>query len=200
MEQERRYFTLQDIEVRQEGDGPAITGYAAVFNAFSSDMGGFREKIAPGAFSRSLVEDDIRALFDHDSKYVLGRNVAGTLELREDKRGLQVSISPPDTQWARDLMTTMKRGDVNQMSFGFFKRADDWNMESDPPERTLRDVQLLDVSIVTYPAYPQTSAEARSQAALSEAGDATTEPVEDDRPEARRNYRKREIEIKRLKT
>ena len=204
MEQERRYFNLEHIEIRQGdiGELPTITGYAAVFNALSDNLGGFREKINPGAFTRSIETSDIRALFDHDSKYVLGRNRAGTLALAEDERGLRVEITPPATTWADDLMTTMRRGDINQMSFGFYTRADEWDKQADPPIRTLKDVELFDVSIVTYPAYPQTSAEARSiVASLSEAGDDATEPTADGaNAEARLAARKRQIELMRLKT
>lgn len=199
--QERRYFTLQDLEVRADKDAPVITGYAAVFDMLSENLGGFREKIKPGAFAQSIRDGDVRALWDHDSKYVLGRNRAGTLALTEDARGLQVSITPPDTTWANDLLTTMRRGDINQMSFGFFTRADEWDKKTNPPTRTLTDVDLFDVSIVTYPAYPQTSVEARSKAAaLSEDGSAAiNQPAEGSASEDRRAARKHRLALMRLK-
>ena len=119
---EQRVFTLDTLEVRTEGengsDQPAIVGHAAVFNTWAT-IWDFREMILPGAFKRAIEEDDVRALWNHDSSYVLGRNTAGTLTLTEDEQGLLVNIIPPDTQWARDLLVSMQRGDINQMSIGF---------------------------------------------------------------------------------
>jgi len=159
---ERRF--LDACELRLDGDGdaaPRINGYAARFNKWSEKIWGlFREKIAPGAFAKTIGEADIRALWNHDSNFVLGRNRSETLTVAEDEKGLAVDVAPPDTQWARDLMTSMKRGDVNQMSFGFQTVRDEWNEKGD--ERTLIEVKLFDVSVVTFPAYPQTSAAVRS--------------------------------------
>jgi HK97 family phage prohead protease len=159
---ERRAFP---IELRVEGDEkPKIRGYAAVFNKMSDNLGGFREKIAPGAFKRTLNNADVRALFNHDPNVVLGRTGAGTLTLREDDKGLWMEIEPPDTADARDLMTLIERGDVDQASFAFRVLKDTWkNEESKEPIRTLDEVQLFDVSPVTYPAYPQTSVDVRER-------------------------------------
>lgn len=159
-ENERR--TIPMTEIRAESDGK-ITGYAAVFNQRSELLyGSFREVIKPGAFTGSLG-NDIRALWNHDTGYVLGRNRSGTLNLREDERGLKVEISPPDTQWARDLMVSIKRGDISQMSFGFQTKKDGWSSDADGTQvRELIDVNLHEVSVVTFPAYPQTSVSARS--------------------------------------
>jgi HK97 family phage prohead protease len=171
-EKEIRTWRLDEIEVREaDGDGPLIVGYAAVFNQLSENLGGFRERIAPGAFRESLAAgDDVRALWEHDPQYVLGRNVAGTLTLAEDRQGLRVAIRPPATTWAADLMTSMRRGDVNQMSFGFSvpKGGDSWEMVDGTQIRTLKRVRLADVSVVAYPAYPTSSAEARARAMVSE--------------------------------
>jgi uncharacterized protein len=145
-----------------EGEAPRIRGYAALFDTWSEDLGWFREKILPGAFANTLKEADVRALWNHDPNYVLGRNKSETLQLREDEKGLAVDITPPDTQWARDLMTSMKRQDINQMSFAFQTIRDEWNYESDPLERTLVECNLFDVAVVTYPAYTATSAAVRS--------------------------------------
>jgi len=153
------------IELRVEGgDSPKIVGHAAVFNKWSEDLGGFREKIAPGAFTKTISEGDVRALFNHDPNFVLGRNKAGTLSLEEDKKGLKVSIDPPDTQWARDLTTSIERGDINQMSFGFRTVKDQWTTPKTGNEnkRELLEVELFDVSPVTFPAYPQTDVGVRS--------------------------------------
>jgi HK97 family phage prohead protease len=191
-------WPVERLETRAgEGEsGPVIEGYAAVFDTLSVDLGGWRERIAPGAFKRTIGESDVRALWDHDAKYVLGRNRAGTLALEEDARGLRIQAQPPATQWASDLMTMMKRGDVNQMSFGFYVRQDEWIEEPDfGLVRVLRDVDLFDVSIVTYPAYAATSAEARARASEQRPGPADNQDAERARARARRAARQREIEI-----
>jgi HK97 family phage prohead protease len=161
---EIRAIEIAELEIRaDEGEPEKIVGYAAVFDKLSVPLWGFREKIAPGAFSNTIKNDDIRALWNHDSKYVLGRNKAGTLELSEDAKGLRMVVTPPDTQWARDLVTSIKRGDVNQMSFGFETVREEWdNSDSKQIVRTLLEVRLFDVSVVTYPAYPQTSVKVRT--------------------------------------
>lgn len=142
---------------------PRIRGHAAVFDKKSEDLGGFREVVKPGAFAKTLKDGaDVRALWNHDSNYVLGRTKSGTLRLEEDKRGLSVEIDPPDAQWANDLMGSIQRGDVDQMSFAFRAVRQTWD-DSNPKEilRELEEVQLFDVSPVTYPAYPQTSVSVR---------------------------------------
>lgn len=165
--EERRTFEVVELRVERRDDGegaPTIRGHAAVFNERSVDLGGFREQIAPGAFEGSVSEDDIRALFNHNPDLVLGRNVAKTLRLEEDKRGLAFEIDPPDTQAGRDVVTSIERGDVSGMSFGFVTLEDEWVQEAgeDLALRTLQRVQLRDVSPVTYPAYPQTDVALRS--------------------------------------
>ena len=161
---ERRVFDMDRIETRDsDGDKPAkLIGHAAIFNKLSDDLGGFKERIAPGAFADSLG-NDVRALFNHNPDLILGRTKAGTLALEEDKRGLRVEIDPPDTQVARDLMESVKRGDISQMSFGFFTLDDDFERKRDGTIiRTLKKVDLFDVSPVTFPAYPQTKIAMRS--------------------------------------
>ena len=160
---ERRYV-LGELRAIEEGT-PRIVGYAARFNQLSEVLGNFREQIAPGFFD-GVEQDDVRALFNHDPNYVLGRTTAGTLRLSQDENGLAVDITPPDTQWARDLLTSIKRGDVSQMSFAFTvaENGDKWEKVEGGWIRTLlRKKRVLDVSPVTYPAYPQTSAAARSK-------------------------------------
>src|SRR5574343_64153 len=147
------------FELRND-DKPMLKGHAAVFEKLSENMGGMREKIAKGAFMKSISKDDVRALWNHNPDYVLGRNKAGTLRLSEDDKGLAIEIDPPDTQRARDLMVSIKRGDVTQMSFAFSSVADSWDNEKHV--RTLTEVKLYDVSPVTYPAYPQTDIKARN--------------------------------------
>jgi len=163
-ELERRSFPVQELRVVSEGEAPRIVGYAAVFDELSENLGGFREKIRPGAFKKTVKESDIRALWNHDSNFVLGRTAADTLELTEDEHGLKIDITPPDTQWARDLMVSIERGDVSQMSFGFRTIRDEWSNQDDEREtiRELIEVRLFDVSPVTFPAYPQTEVQLRS--------------------------------------
>lgn len=159
---ERRAFTVGALRtVRTEGKAPKIEGHASVFNQVA-DIGWFREQVAPGAFAQTL-QDDVRALINHDPNYVLGRTVAGTLRLSEDSKGLAISIDPPDTQAARDLMVSMERGDINQMSIGFQAVKETWD-ETDPnsPLRTLLQIRLFDVSPVTFPAFTGTDVAVRS--------------------------------------
>ena len=151
-------------ELREESEGK-IVGYAAVFNSPTTIGGWFREQIAPGAFTEAIEEDDVRALVDHDSSLVLGRNKSGTLALSEDDKGLRVEIDPPDTQLANDLKKLIERGDVTQMSFGFRAESEQWDDDDDDNELPLRTVlkaRLFDVSVVTYPAYTDTEVAVRS--------------------------------------
>lgn len=154
---------LFNIEERKE-DSPKITGHAAVFDEIADIGGFFREKVAKGAFKQSIKDDDVRALFNHDPNFVLGRNTAGTLELKEDDKGLAIRIDPPQTQFANDLMILMKRGDISQMSFAFQVMAEEWEENEDElPLRTLKKLRLFDVSPVTYPAYEGTDVGVRSR-------------------------------------
>jgi uncharacterized protein len=168
---ERRTFPASALQRDDAGAGTQIAGYAAVFNQWSEDLGGYgfelREQIAPGAFAETLKAEDIRALWNHNPDYVLGRTVAGTLTLREDNTGLWIENTPPDAQWARDLVASIKRGDVSQMSFQFSVLEDEfrYDRESDVVYRTLNKVKLYEVSPVTFPAYPQTSVNARAGSA-----------------------------------
>jgi HK97 family phage prohead protease len=157
---ERRTFTVRDIETRAEDGTLRMAGYAAVFNEASLPLP-FIEKIAPGAFRKTLTETpDVRLLINHEG-LPMARTKNGTMRLYEDERGLYFEAELADTQEARDLYTLVSRGDVDQMSFAFRVIRQKWN--DDRTERTLTEVSLADgdVSIVTYPAYPATSVEAR---------------------------------------
>ena len=168
---ERRHFRVDKITVERRAEAaPKIIGHAAVFNVLSEDLGWFREKIDPGAFSASIGEDDVRALFNHDPNLVLGRNVSGTLRMTEDGVGLAIEVDPPDTQAARDVMVLIDRGDVSQMSFAFrvLEEAWEYGEKGEPDIRTLKKVRLYDVSPVTYPAYPQTDVALRSHQVWTE--------------------------------
>ena len=161
---ERREIGASELRANIADGIPAtIEGYAAVFNQWSEDIGGFQEIILPGAFKKALDNgDDVRALINHDMNMILGRRSTGTLELWEDEVGLKVKIILPDTQYAKDLVTMMQRGDVNQMSFGFTVEFDRWYEEDGNQKREIVSVaKLFDVSVVTFPAYPQTIAVAR---------------------------------------
>lgn len=159
---ERRIFNVPGFEVRQEGENPPVlVGYAALFDSMSENLGGFVERVASGAFAKSMG-GDVRALFNHDPNMILGRTTSKTLRLSEDQRGLRVEIEPPDTQVARDLVMSMKRGDIDQMSFGFRTKKDKWDDIDGKLVRTLIEVELFDVSPVTFPAYQQTDIAVRS--------------------------------------
>ena len=165
IKKERRFLTVQELRVKTDDDKMTLTGYAAVFDSLSENLGGFREKIEPGAFKNSLAKSDCRALFNHDSNIVLGRQSAKTLRLKEDKTGLLMECDLPDTQFARDLMISVNRGDITQQSFGFTVKIDEWeeNRETGEATRTLKEIdQLFDVSPVTFPAYPDTTVAKRS--------------------------------------
>jgi len=160
---ERRAITG---ELRADTATRRLVGYAALYNVETEIAGMFRERIAPGAFDTAVATDDVRALWNHDANFVLGRTSSGTLRLTADARGLQYDVEPPDTQWARDLMVSVERGDVTQSSFGFLvpDGGDEWTREAGQmPLRTIRKAQLFDVSPVTYPAYDQTTVSARAQ-------------------------------------
>lgn len=158
---ERRTFTVRDIEARQAEDGTMrMAGYAAVFNEASLPLP-FIERIAPGAFTKTLQETpDVRLLANHEG-LPMARTKNGTMRLYEDETGLYFEAELADTQEARDLYTLVARGDVDQMSFAFRVIRQNWS--KDRTERTLTEVSLADgdVSIVTYPAYTATSVEAR---------------------------------------
>lgn len=159
---ETREFEIA-LELREEGDEMTLTGYAALFNSRSENLGGFTEVIAPGAFSRSLKSrNDIKLLWNHDTSAVLGSTRSGTLKLEEDARGLKVTASLPNTTHGRDARELVKRGDVTGFSFGFTipgRGGDEWNAEG--TERTLKSVRLHEVSLTPFPAYTATNGTAQ---------------------------------------
>lgn len=164
MELERRFCEGHGLEVRAAAGSdtePVIAGYAAVFNSLSVELWGFRERIAPGAFANSL-EDDVRALWNHDTAIVLGRTKAQTLSLAEDNTGLKIEIRPPAS--AASYVESIQRGDVDQMSFAFRILEETWDEDAEGVLiRTLLKVKLYEVSPVTFPAYPATSVGVRSE-------------------------------------
>jgi HK97 family phage prohead protease len=161
MTMERRALAAAP-ELRAGDKGKTIAGYAAVFNEETDIGGAFREVIAPGAFKGTL-DRDIRALVDHDSGRVIGRSKAGTLRLSEDAHGLAVEVDLPDTSDGRDLAVSLERGDISGMSFGFRVTHDEWDETKEIPTRTIRAVELFEVSAVAFPAYDGTELALRSR-------------------------------------
>lgn len=157
---EKRTVDITNLQTRaeQDGDKHVISGYASVFNSrttIGDDW--WTEEIAPGAFSETIGKDnDIRALFNHDWNNVLGRTKAGTLKLEEDDHGLKFEVELPNTSVARDLVESLKRGDINQCSFGFIPTAEEWDYSVEPAHRTITKVELFEVSVVSIPAYDDT--------------------------------------------
>ncbi len=199
---EVRTFHLAELRVDGGGEAdPVIVGKAAVYNKPSEDMG-FIETIEPGFFE-GVLEDDTRALFNHDPNFVMGRRPAGTLELKDGPEALSVTIKPPRTALINDLvLEPMRRGDIDQMSFAFAVKPDGdvWRIEDNMMYRTLKRggcARLYDTSVVTYPAYAQTSAQVRSK--LSElrsqirSTEAQVTPVESE-VQARHAHRRRKLQ------
>jgi HK97 family phage prohead protease len=172
MKSEERRISVAKIEIRATDDDDesigSVEGIAAPFNSLSEDLGGFRERIAKGAFTDTLRDNDQAAFWSHDQSIVLGKRSADTLSLRETDDGLKFSLKLPDTQAGRDAKVSITRGDVTQMSFGFAvdhredSPGDEWEMMDDDVVRTLLRVRLFEVSPVAFPAYPETSVAKRS--------------------------------------
>lgn len=167
---ERRTVTVSDVELREDLDeesrhrsSPKFVGHAAVFNQIT-DLGFFREQIAPGAFAKTIKEADVRFLFNHNPDTVMARTKANSLRLSEDAVGLlsEADLNPADDDAAR-LMQKLRDRNIDQMSFAFRTVKEEWD-DTDPrsPLRTLREVKLYDVSPVTFPAYEGTDAQLRA--------------------------------------
>lgn len=170
MREQRTVPLTVEVRAAEDNNGPIISGHAAVFNSPSHDLGGFREYILPGAFKRTLKNSrDILSFFNHDPHYVLGRTGNKTLTLSEDLEGLAFQVQPPDTAWAADLLTSMRRGDITGASFTFRVIRDQWDKDSDGlPKRSISEVELYEAGPVSMPAYP--AADAGVRALLGQAG------------------------------
>lgn len=164
-------MTVQNLERRvtpgelRAKPGRKLVGYAIVYNSLSTDLGGFREIIKPGAAAKALQHSDVRALWNHDSNIVLGRSKSGTLRMKEDPHGLLVEIDLPNTTAADDLLESVRRGDVSQMSFGFqiAPGGEQWSREDGKQIRTITEfAYIFDVSPVTFAAYEATVVSARA--------------------------------------
>lgn len=152
------------FKTRAEESGDMfISGYFAVFGSEYELWPGASESVDPHAFDEAL-DDDIRCLINHDTRLVLGRNIAGTLQLRVEEKGLwgEVEINPND-QDAVNVYERVKRGDVNQCSFGFDIVAEEFEDRGDSVHWTIKAVKLYEVSVVTFPAYEETGVEARKR-------------------------------------
>jgi hypothetical protein len=168
-----------EFEIRAvEGDGMSFSGYAAVFNSPSEDLGGFREFVAQGAFKRSLESRNrMMLLWNHDSSQPLASTRNGSLKLTEDKNGLFVEATLPNTQLGRDIAELIRTGTIDAMSFGFQVKRDSWS--TDGRTRTLEDVSLHEVSLVSWPAYEGTagSTAVRNYAIVAERMDIDAETL-----------------------
>ena len=161
---ERRYLQSAELRVEENDEGGAATigGYAVLYNERSQLLWDFYEEIARGAFGGSL-SGDVRALWQHNADQVLGRTRAGTLAIWDDERGVAFRLTPPETTLGRDAVESIRRGDIDQMSFGFTVSADDWTTTDDgAPLRTVRSAELIEISPVTWAAYPQTEVGVRA--------------------------------------
>lgn len=141
---------------------PRVEARAIVFDSWSVDLGGFKERMRPGSVE---LDADLVALFDHDTSMVLGRTSAGTMEVRRDEAGVAFSAYPPDTTWARDLLVSMERGDIKGCSYRMLVDEDTWYVQDGEVRRDVLKARISELTITSMPAYPQTTAEARSRAA-----------------------------------
>jgi len=172
---EEREFRMENVE----HNGNVIRGYAAVYNSDSEWMGGFYEQIENGAFD-DVLENDVRAYFNHDENLLLGRVSSGTLRIGTDKRGLFYEVDLPNTSYANDLVELMKRGDVNQSSFAFLIGQDRWEQRDGKTYRIIEKVsRLLDVSPVAQPAYPDATSELKRDLEIETKEEIETAAVED---------------------
>jgi hypothetical protein len=159
------------VELRAaEGDSRVISGYAAVYNKRSHNLGGFVEQVDTAAFNKSRGDGwaGVVARFNHDDQFVLGTTAAGTVQLDSDSQGLHYSVDPPQTR--QDVVELVQRGDVTKSSFAFRCFEDSWDDQEGVAVRTLGSVQLIDVAPVVSPAYPDASAGLRSLARQMDAG------------------------------
>lgn len=159
---------IRELSVEDGSKSMKISGYAAVFNTEINIGKYFREKILPNAFTSSIQSNDIRALWNHDDNYVLGRNKNGSLKLNEDSKGLFFELMLPDTTIGRDTYENIKQGLVTGVSFGFTVRSEELIDRDQPmPLRVLKDVNLVEISPTAFPAYDTTEVYARSVLGVS---------------------------------
>lgn len=165
---ETRVTDAMAIRAEESGDGLTLRGYATVFDAdyeITDALGTYTERVSPGAFTRTLEHGaDVRLLINHDG-LPLARTKSGTLTLADDGVGLLCDAHlDGESPLVRSLKSAMDRGDADQMSFAFRVTRQEWN--DDYTDRTIREAQLFDVSVVTFPANPATSVSLRTAASL----------------------------------
>ena len=199
---------IKELRVAKTDDGKnTVTGYAIVYNSPSVDLGGFVEIVAPGALTRTLTENpDVLCLRDHDCSLLLGRTLANTLTLTDDNIGLRFECTLPNTTAADDLAESMARGDIDACSFMMSVVNDTWSQDAQGNIiRTLLDIDLSEVSIVSFPAYPDTSAALRSapaeirsqlQSRVADAPAAVVVPILAPAKDESRERRRRQLDLK----
>jgi len=148
----------------QTPDERTIEGYFALYESETELWAGSYEIISKGAFENTIQKNDIRALWNHNTQYVLGRNKNGSLQLKADDKGLFATIKLPNTQYAEDLYSLVQRGDIDQASFGFNIIDEELEELADGGYRwRIKDIDLHEISVVTFPAYENTSVQAREK-------------------------------------
>lgn len=203
---EIRNINFGPFEVRERSDGSMVLdGYPILYGVKTTIAGWFTEEIKHGAFTESIQTDDVRALLNHDSNFVLGRNKAGTLTLVEDEKGVRCEIYLPNNSIGQDVYASVKRGDISQMSFAFWVEEEEWIQKKDELDhRTVKKGKLMDVSPVTFPAYEETEINARAiyearevhnsgQVAADEEKNETVDG--DDQARVRMAHRRRKLDL-----
>ena len=185
------------LEVREENGEMIIEGYAALYNS-ETDLGVFRESISPGAFD-DVLNDDVRALINHDPSLILGRSSAGTLELSTDEFGLKYRVKLGEQQYAKDLYSSIKRGDISQSSFAFTIKDQSWS-EDRSTRKVEKVAKLLDVSPVTYPAYKSATVAARNEEEPKEIRTAEVKTSDDDKCVTVNKIKRNNMDLNDMKT
>lgn len=161
-EVERRTFRAEDVRTIADPDQPErIAGHFIVFNQWAQISSWFREMVKDFACDRSIREDEILSCYNHNPDFVLGNNRSGTLSITKDGVGIYAEAVPPDADWARGLLDTVKRGDVHGGSFWFSVNKDLWGTDNGMDFREIHDVTIYELGPVAFPAYPQTDAGVR---------------------------------------
>lgn len=183
----QRRYVRSEFHIRTAESGESvIAGHGAVFNKLSQNLGGFLERVLPGAARKTINESDVKALFNHDSNLILARSASGTttegtLRLAEDDIGLAYNFDAPDTSVGRDLVVSMRRGDISQSSFSWYDDEVEWSLSPEGfPLRTIIEIRrLADVSPVTYPAYLDADSGLAARQAFRSLADDKHLPVEE---------------------
>ena len=184
MDIEKRFFKVETRLKKNEAGETILEGHSAVFNQPSVNLGWgdneVREYISPGAFKKALASSDCRALINHDPNLILGRESAKTLNIEETEEGIRSTIILPDTSYGKDLAISVVRGDIREQSFQFIVGKDVWEEDREKKfsKRTILEVkELIDISAVTFPAYPDTSIAKRSYDNFSKSNAENSETI-----------------------